>query len=244
MVPCTSVVFEHSIVMPVPLYRLYHHPLDPPSRRVRLALGEKILAFDAVVEKPWAPRPDYLELSPAGDVPTLVIQTGDEQLVVADATAICEYLEETQPTPTLLGDAPVERAEVRRLVQWFERKTWHEVTTYFVTEKAIKRLRGQNESPDSSLIRTGCYNIHAHLDYIGWLTEHRNWLAGDHITLADLSAAAQFSAMDYLGDVPWSKHPEAKEWYARIKSRPSFRPLLGDHIAGLMPPKHYADLDF
>jgi glutathione S-transferase len=82
------------------------------------------------------------------------------------------------------------------------------------------------------------------LDYIGYLTEQRRWIAGDELTLADITAAAHLSCVDYLGDVPWSDHPNAKDWYARIKSRPSFRPLLGDHIPGAPPPPHYADLDF
>jgi len=224
-------------------FRLHHHPLDPPSRRVRLTLAEKGIAFETVVEKPWAPRPDYLALSPAGDVPTLMIETEEEDLVLGDATAICEYLEETHPAPPLLGPDPAFRAEIRRLVHWFEFKMYQQVTALIVGEKAFKRLQGGGE-PDSVFLRTGLHNMHGHLDYIGWLTSHRNWLAGDDLTLADLAAAAQISCIDYLGDVPWDQHLEAKEWYARIKSRPSFRSLLGDHIPGLVPPKHYANLDF
>lgn len=224
-------------------YRLHYHPLDPPSRRVRLALGEKALTYDQIIEKPWEPRQEYLELNPAGEVPTLIIDNDNEKVVLTDATAICEYLEETHTGINLLGRDPVGRAEVRRLVMWFEHKTWNEVTSLLITEKAIKRLRGIGE-PDSNMIRAAYHNIHGHLDYIGWLSSRRNWLAGDQISLADLAAAAQLSAIDYLGDAPWSQHPEAKEWYARIKSRPCFRPLLGDHIAGFLPPSHYADLDF
>lgn len=224
-------------------FRLHHHPLDPPSRRVRLALAEKNIPFETIIEKPWDPRPDYLVLSPAGDVPTLLIEDEEEDIVLSDATAICEFLEETQEGPSLLGTDPFFRAEIRRLVHWFETKMYQEATGLIVGEKAFKRLQGGGE-PDSVLLRTGLHNIHGHLDYIGWLTTHRNWLAGDNLTLADLAAAAQLSAIDYLGDVPWDRHPEAKDWYARIKSRPSFRPLLGDRIPGLLPPKYYADLDF
>ncbi len=224
-------------------YRIHHHPLDPPSRRVRLVLGEKALQYDTVIEKPWEPRAEYLELNPAGEVPTLIIDDDGDKIVLSDAMAICEYLEDTRTGVSLLGKDPVGRAEVRRLVMWFEQKTYNEVTSLLVNEKAIKRLKGFGQ-PDSAMIRAGCHNIHGHLDYIGWLASRRNWLAGDQITLADLAAAAQLSAIDYLGDVPWDQHPEAKEWYARIKSRPCFRPLLGDHIAGFMPPQHYADLDF
>ena len=225
------------------LYRLHHHPLDPPSRRVRLALAEKKIPFETVIEKPWDPRPDYLHLSPAGDVPALIIESAQGRLVLTDATAICEYLEETQEGPSLLGPDPAYRAEVRRLIHWFEFKMFFECTSLIVGEKAIKRLQGGGE-PDSALLRAGNHNIHGHMEYITWLTERRNWLAGDEITLADLAAAAQLSSIDYLNDVPWDRHPHTKEWYARIKSRPCFRPLLGDHIAGLMPPRCYADLDF
>ena len=49
---------------------------------------------------------------------------------------------------------------------------------------------------------------------------------------------------DYFGDVDWDRHPEAKEWYAKIKSRPSFRDLLADVVAGLAPAQNYGNLDF
>ena len=84
-------------------------------------------------------------------------------------------------------------------------------------------------------MRAGLANIHLHLEYIAYLFERRNWLAGEALSLADIAAAAQLSVLDYLGDVPWDRHPGAKLWYSRIKSRPSFRPLLADRLPGLKP---------
>jgi len=228
--------------MSVATYHLYHHPLDPASRRVRLALAEKNVACALILEKPWDQSPTLQALNPASEVPVLVIEQDGEKEILADAGAICEYLEETH-AGTLLGKTPKERAETRRLVGWFERKMSREVTELLVGEKALKRLTGQGE-PDSAIIRAGCANIRGHLDYIGWLTERRNWLAGEILTLADLAAGAHLSIIDYLGDVPWDAYPLAKEWYARLKSRPAFRSILGDHIPGFPPPRHYADLDF
>ncbi len=196
-----------------------------------------------IVEKPWEPSADLKALNPSADVPVLVVSQGDEDRVISDASAICEFLDETSAATTLLGKDPYVRAEVRRLTNWFERKFYQEVTLPLIGEKILKRLQGGGE-PDSLMIRTGCYNMRGHMDYIGWLTERRNWLSGDQITFADLAAGAQLSIIDYLGDVPWNEYPLAKEWYARLKSRPSFRDLLGDHISGFMPPRHYADLDF
>lgn len=218
---------------------LYHLPLSPFSRKVRLALAEKKLEFELRVERVWERRENFLALNPAGDVPVLV----DGETILVDSVAICEFLEETQPEPRLHGHDALERAEVRRLVAWFDRKFNAEVTDNLVGEKVVKRLQ-RIGGPDTLAIRAGIMNIGYHLQYIGFLVERRNWLAGDELTFADLAAAAHLSCVDYLGDVPWAKHEEAKNWYARIKSRPSFRPLLADQIPGLLPAAVYANLDF
>jgi glutathione S-transferase len=219
---------------------LYHMWLSPYSRKVRLAMGEKKLPFELHFERAWERRPEYLALNPSGKVPTLVEEDGR---VIADSYAICEYLEEIYPDPALLGTGPTERAETRRLVGWFDTKFHPEVTDKLVTEKVFKKFLKTGE-PSSEAIRGACESIHAHLEYIGKLAYERNWLAGENVSLADLAAGANLSCVDYLGDVPWGKHPRAKDWYARLKSRPSFRPLLSDFIPGLAPPRHYADPDF
>lgn len=220
---------------------LYHHPLSPVSRLVRVILAEKGLPFDAVTEKPWERREDFLALSPAGEVPVLVDEDGT---VVSDGLALIEYLEEAYPDRhPLLPLEVAARAEVRRLANWFLHKFQREVTDNLVGEKMMKRLSGQGQ-PYAPAIRAGLANIHYHLDYVAFLSERRAWLAGSSFSLADAAAAVQLSCVDYIGDVPWEQNAEAKDWYARIKSRPSFRPLLADGIPGCPPPKHYADLDF
>jgi glutathione S-transferase len=219
---------------------LYHLWLSPFSRKVRVALKEKGLDVELKVEKVWERRPEFLSMNAAGTVPVLV---EDDGTAIADSGVICEYLEEVYPERKLMGDNPTERAEVRRLLAWFDQKFAREVSDNLYREKMMKRFLRIGE-PNSSAIRAGHQNIHYHLDYVAWLTERRRYLAGDRFSLADIAAAAHLSALDYLGDVPWEQHVGAKDWYARIKSRPSFRPLLADHIPGAPPPKHYADLDF
>jgi glutathione S-transferase len=219
---------------------LYHLPLSPASRKIRIVLQEKTLDFTLKVEKTWERRPEFLALNPAGDVPVLIEPDGT---VLAESTAIAEYVDEVYRERLLIGINPVDRAEVRRLVAWFDVKMNHEVTENLLGEKLMKRLLGVGQ-PNSAAIRAGKANIGYHLDYIGYLIERRRWLGGDHFSLADITAAAHLSAIDYLGDVPWEEHEPAKEWYARVKSRPSFRPILADHIPGVAPPPHYADLDF
>jgi len=219
---------------------LYHLWLSPFSRKVRIALAEKKLPFEMKFEKTWERRPDYLALNPAGKVPVLVDEDG---FVIPDSYAICEYLEETYPEPKLLGGDARARAETRRLTAWFDTLLGGQVTNPLVREKVFKSFLKMGQ-PDSAVIRAASENIRPHLDYIGALAYERNWLAGDEISLADISAGANLSCCDYLGAVPWADFPRAKEWYARLKSRPSFRPLLADYIPGLPPPRHYADPDF
>lgn len=227
---------------------LYHHPLCPHSRFVRLAMSEYGLDADLVEERIWERREPFLTLNPAGTTPVLVEKSMPS---VPGADVIAEYLDETRGlalgSRRLLPESPRERVETRRLTDWFNRKFFEEVSNHLVTEKIYKRFMPTQlggGAPEMAAIRAGRTNIRYHLKYVGYLIRQRNWLAGDRLTYADLAAAAHFSVVDYLGDVPWEEDETARNWYARVKSRPSFRPLLGETIAGAAPASHYADLDF
>jgi glutathione S-transferase len=219
---------------------LYHLWMSPTCRKVRVVLREKQLDFEMRAENIWERRPEFLALNPAGDIPVLVESDG---MAISGGDAISEFLDEVHPDPSLIGRQALARAEVRRLVHWFDDKFDREVTENLVGEKMMKRYLGRG-APDGAAVRAGHTNIHHHLDYIGYLTERRRWLAGDDFSLADIAAAAHLSCVDYLGDVPWNDHEDAKDWYARVKSRPSFRTILEDNIPGAPPQKHYANLDF
>ena len=192
------------------------------------------------VEPIWERRDEFLALNPAGTVPVL---KNDDGSTIATSQAIAEYLDETISEPPLIPGSAIERAEIRRLNNWFDIKFNQEVTEYLVGEKIMKRFLRLGE-PSSEAIRAGYENIDTHLCYIEYLAEQRTWLAGNNFSLADVAAASHISCIDYLGDIPWEDYQEAKQWYARIKSRPSFRPLLEDLIPGSKPPSHYANLDF
>ncbi len=219
---------------------LHHLPLSPFSRKVRLVLAEKRIPFELKLERVWERREAFLAMNPAGTVPVLVEENG---LVLADSYAICEYLDEAYPDRPLVGRTLAERAEVRRLVAWFDTRFAEEVTRKLVHERHMKRLLGLGH-PDGAAIRAGYANLKPHLEVIGWLAEQRPWLAGQNLSLADFAAAAHLSALDYGNDVNWEENPAVRDWYSRVKSRPAFRPLLADRVSGLEPPPHYADLDF
>lgn len=223
---------------------LYHQPVNPFCRKLRLQLSEKGLDFELVEEREWERREELLALDPAGRLPVLV---DEDDTIVASHAAIAEYLEERYPETPMLPGSPAERAEIRRLVAWFDDKLNEEVTVNLVHEKVDRRYMSAElggGGPDMAAVRAGLHNMRYHLDYIGFLMDHRHWLAGETLTLADLAAGAHLSCLDYVGDVPWTQYPAAKGWYQRLKSRPSFRAILADHIPGMPPPRVYADLDF
>ncbi len=219
---------------------LLHLPLDPFSRKIRIVLGEKKIAASLAVEPIWERRHEFLSINPAGTVPVFI---EDDGTTISTSQAIAEYLEETSIEPALIFGTALQRAEIRRLCNWFDVKFNTEVTEYLLGEKLMKRFLGLGE-PSSETIRAGYANIDTHLGYIEYLAEQRVWLAGENFSLADITAASHISCIDYLGDIAWEDYQQAKHWYARIKSRPSFRPLLQDLIPGTQPPDHYKNLDF
>ena len=223
---------------------LHHFPLDPASRQVRLALGEKRLAFTEVSVRYWERPRELTKMNPSGMVPVLVEQDDDAgRLVLCESRAILDHLEETAPEPALLGREPGERAEARRLITWFDRKFEFEAGGYLLHEKIEKRLLGLG-APELANLRQGREGLKTHLFYLEGLLGEREWLAGKRLSLADFAAAAHLSVIDYFGDVPWPEFPQVKTWYMKLKSRPCFRPLLADRWPGLAPARHYDDLDF
>ena len=192
-----------------------------------------------VEERYWEPSPDFLRRNPAAKVPVLKI----DGKTMSESAAICEYLEEAYPDPSLMPRGRDERYEVRRLVSWFDDKFHQEVTSKLLYERVNKKIMARG-FPDSRNVKDGAKAIKFHLDYMSWLLDHRRWLAGDTITLADFAAAAHLSSLDYISDVDWNRSQSVKDWYATIKSRPAFRSILADQVPGFPPPAHYADLHF
>jgi len=223
------------------MWQLYQFPLCPFSRKVRLLLGEKGIAHELVRESPWLRRDEFVDMNPAGQTPVLVEDS--KGTILIDSAAICEYFEETVEKSPMIPGTAVNRAEVRRLVAWFDDRLYGDVVKPLMDERMRKRLVSR-EGPDTRLLRDAMRVANNHLDYIDYLLDHRRWLAGAVLSLADLTAAAHLSVADYLGGLDWRGHKQTVDWYAVMKSRPSFRPFLGERMEVIAPPAHYDKVDF
>jgi glutathione S-transferase len=231
--------------------RLTQYRLCPRSRSIRLALSEYRIDVELLDEKPWEWRQGFLAKNPAGELPILEFENG---LTLCGAYSISEFISEdvsfgphhsaTAP-PNLFPGSREDRAEVRRLIDWYHGKFDREVSRELLIEKVYNSMRPLGPiAPDPSVLRAVRANLKYHLSYTGYLADSRRWLAGDDLSFADFAAAAHISTCDYLGEVPWQDHPAVKHWYQRMKSRPSFRAILVDRVPGTAPPLAYSNLDF
>jgi glutathione S-transferase len=228
--------------------KLTHFRLCPMSRSIRLAMAELGLEPTLVEELPWQIRPGFLAVNPAGELPVLELGGG---IVLCGAYSISEFLAEEataaqadERTVLMFPGSTEDRAEVRRLVDWFHGKLAREVTLPLLAEKVYGRQSAGAAPPNADLLRAVRVSLRYHLGYIAFLADQRRWLAGDELAFCDLAAAAHLSVMDYLGEVPWDEFQQAKSWYVRLKSRRSFQPLLADRMPGMPPGLAYTDLDF
>jgi glutathione S-transferase len=230
------------------MFTLFHYPFCPHSRFIRLILSEMGVEPELIEERAWERRREFLIMAAEGATPVAV---EDHAPALSGADVIAEYLDETRGLDLgdrrLLPEDPLGRAEARRLTSWFNVKFFNEASHWLVREKIFKRFMNPAQGgggPDMEAVRAARTNLRYHLRYIGHLIAARNWLAGDRLTYADLAAAAHLSCLDYLGDVQWNENETARLWYARVKSRPSFRLLLADRLPGTAPSATYANLDF
>ena len=227
------------------MVQLIHYPLCPLSRTARVLLKEFGIDAKSLEEKPWEWRPEFLSINPGGNLPVLLV----DHVAISGIYPITAYLTEEAPfreggvPPELMPDEPYPRAETRRMIDWFHLKFYDEVWRYIAFER-IENPFVHRASPNPDAIRASMANLRSHMGYLSRLLEERYWLGGDYISVADLAAASHLSCLDYLGDINWAAAPLVKNWYARIKSRPSFRPLLHDTVPSLVPPAHYTNLDF
>jgi glutathione S-transferase len=223
------------------MWQLFSFPLCPFSRKVRLLLGEKGVGYELVRESPWERRDEFLDMNPAGKTPVMV--EAGKATVLIDSWAICEFFEETVNKAPMINGTAINRAEIRRLVAWFDEQFFADVVAPLMHERMKKRLIDR-ASPDARVLREAMKLALNHLDYTDYLLDHRNWLGGATMSLADLTAAAHISVADYLGGIDWRGHEQTKRWYSGLKSRPSFRPLLSERMEVISPPQHYDKVDF
>src|SRR3954462_12345653 len=223
------------------MWQLFQFPLCPFSRKVRLGLPEKGGGPELVRENPRGKRGEFIDLNPAGETPVMV--EPDQGITLIGSQPIVEYFDETVDRMPMIHGNAVLRAEIRRMTEWFDIKLFREAVEPLMNERMRKRLVSR-ESPDTRVLREAMRIASEHLDYLDYLLDHRRWLAGPGLSLADFTAAGHLSVVDYLGALDWRGHKQTKGLFRVKKTPPRLRPLLGERMEVIVPPGHYDKVDF
>lgn len=224
--------------------KLVYYNFCPFSRASRIALLEKQISFSLDNINPWESFDDDVIVSSVSNIPMIVEELeANKKINIFSTPAIYEYLEDINAEAPLYDNSLFINAEIRRIISWMDVDFFNTVSSKLIEEKIIKRIKNR-EFPNSVEIKSAYDNLSYHMEYLDYLTSKRKWMAGNSFSMADICVASHVSILDYLGDIRWNEYPNAKDWYVKIKSRPSFRELLEDRIGNIIPSSNYKNLDF
>lgn len=192
---------------------VYDHPLSPYGQKVKIALLEKGVAFEAKLPMAigsGASEAPFQQANPRGEVPALI----DGDVAIYDSTVILEYIEDKWPAPKLLPVSPAERARVRLLEDVMD--THFEAITWGLSEV---RLFGRGAGPlGETLYAKGQEQIRGWYRWLANQLGNRAWFNGDAFGWGDLCVAPFVN-----GATGFGVHPEGTlaEWHQRVNQRPS-----------------------
>lgn len=196
-----------------------HNSIGPNPRAVRIFLAEKGIALPLVQVDLMGGenrREPYLSKNPAGQLPCLEL---DDGTFVSEITAICEYLEDKQPEPALIGRTPEEHAATRMWVRRIDLGIIEPLANGFRYAEGLAifkdRIRVIPQAADDlkALAR----------EKLAWLDGQLRgpWIVGDRFTLADILLFAFLEFGAQVGQKPDEKLLRIADWYGRVAARES-----------------------
>lgn len=202
--------------------RLYQDSKAPNPRRVRMFLVEKGLAdgvelIEVSLNDRAHQQPAYLEKNPLGLVPVMELEDGR---LLRESVAICRYLEDLHPTPSLFGTESWERAQIEQWNRHAELELLFAVAQVFRNSHPFWQGRIRQAPEFADIMREHLQRRFAWLDAE---LAQRRWMAGETFSIADITAVC---ALDFgkvsqirIGD----DTPHLKRWYEDVKARPSYK---------------------
>ena len=198
----------------------FYTGMGPNPRVVRIFMAEKGIEISLEQVDLLAGenrRPPYTDKNPAGQLPCLELDDGSH---LAEITAICEYLEEIQPEPPLIGTTPEERAQTRMWMRRIDLNILEPLANGFRFGEGLGIFKDRihvipQAADDLKEI------AREQLEWLNGMIEGREFIAGDRFTLADvlLFGFLEFGAT--VGQPLDAKLENLQGWYTRVASRPS-----------------------
>ena len=209
---------------------VFEHPLSPYAQKVKIALDEKEVAYDARMPAAIGTGQideEFLKANPRGEVPALI----DGDFAVFDSTIILEYIEDKWPEPALLPKDPVARAKARTIEDVMD--TSFEPINWGMGEirwfKRAEGLKAQALETRAAAQARGLY------DWLSRSLDGKTWFGGDRFGWGDICVVPYLNGAAGLGIGPQA-HSPLGQWLARANERPSVRKAAqaaADSIKGM-----------
>jgi glutathione S-transferase len=200
------------------MLKLYEHPFSPYVQKVKIALYEKDVPFDAEVPSAFSGAPtDYGRVNPRLEVPTLV----DDGFAIFDSTIILDYIEEKWPKPALMPSPPRERARVRMIEEVCD--TYYEAINWGLMEvKAWRRVGGATAD---TLVARAEEQTRAMLAWLERAFGQGPYFNGASFGHGDLSVYPYLHGSAVWGYAPCEGSALAV-WLRRVEERDSIRKTI------------------
>jgi glutathione S-transferase len=188
---------------------------SPYVRKVRVALAEKTIEYESVLEDVWAADTRIQHSNPLGKVPCLILDDGK---ALYDSRVICEYLDSFQPANSLIPSSLAERIQTRR---------WEALADGILDAGVLVRLehtqRGPAERSEKWLARQRG-KVVTGLEVMEKDLGTNDWCVAGRFTLADIALGCALGWIAFrLSDMDWhSNHPHLGRHFERLSRRPSF----------------------
>jgi len=202
------------------MMRLYHDLRAPNPRRVRMFLAEKgLLDQVELVEVSIATHanmtPAFLDKNPLGLVPVLELADGR---ILRESIAICRYIEELHPTPSLFGADPWRRAMIEQWNRLAEIEVLGPIAQVFRNSHAFWQGRIKQSPEFAEIMRE---QVRGRMAWLDRELADRRFLAGDDYSVADITLMCgldfgKVSAIRIGDDTP-----NLKRWHTEVSARPS-----------------------
>jgi glutathione S-transferase len=199
---------------------LFYDSIGPNPRMVRMFMAEKGIDIPKVkldLRGGENRREPYLSKNPSGQTPALEL---DDGTVLAEITAICEYLDETGPSPSLIGGTAEERAVTRMWVRRIDLNILETMANGFRYAEGLKLFEGRVHCIPAAAADLKAI-AQEKLTWLDGLIAGRTFICGERISLADILL---FAFLDFFPGVGQPLNPDNKNiaaWYDRMKARPS-----------------------
>ncbi len=187
---------------------------SPFARKVRIALREKWINYEEIMDVPWNPDTKAPSLNPLGKIPILICEDGH---TVFDSSVIVEYLETLDQDPRLIPTAPAARVNVRQI------EALADGVSDAVVLIVLESKRRADLISQDWLTRQRA-KVDAGLKALADMLKGKPWFVDDHMSIADIAAACTLAYVDTrVPDVKWrTMHPTLAAFSDKMESRPSF----------------------